>query len=149
MYRSSSGDTNLLLKALSPSQSFNLSLGANEGSLIVILLVRASKDALSGLLSLESFLLQGSVVGVVETRGWDGELVGIPILKRTDQLLLDRIDLTLALSKLNLAVLELAEVVAIDLLEVLHLAKHDEFLLIDDLLSLFLKHVIRAELFVT
>ena len=124
----------------------NLSLGPDEGLLFVILLVRPTEDAL-GPRSILRLLLERSIVRVVETVSWHVELRRVPLLERTDELFLDHIDLLLAFSELHLAVLELLEVVPVDLLQVLHFAEQDQFLLVNDLLRLLFKHVVLPELF--
>ena len=129
-------------------ERLNLSLGSDECLLVVILLVRPSEDALRAG-RVDCLLLQRGVVGVVEPVGGHVELRRVPLLERTDQLLLYHVDLLLALCELHLAVFEVGEVVTIDLLQVLHLAQKDELLLINDLLSLLLKHIILSELLFT
>ena len=79
--------------------------------------------------------------------GWHIKLGCVPLLKRTDELLFDHVDLLLAFGELHLAVLQLLEVVSINLLQVLHFAKQDQLFLVNDLLSLLLKHVVLPELF--
>ena len=79
--------------------------------------------------------------------GWHIKLGCVPLLKRTDKLLFDHVDLLLAFGELHLAVLQLLEVVPINLLQVLHFAKQDQLFLVNDLLSLLLKHVVLPELF--
>ena len=79
--------------------------------------------------------------------GWHIKLGCVPLLKRTDELLFDHVDLLLTLRKLHLAVLQLLEVVPINLLQVLHFAKQDQLFLVNDLLSLLLEHVVLPELF--
>ena len=79
--------------------------------------------------------------------GWHIKLGCVPLLKRTDELLFDHVDLLLAFGELHLAVLQLLEVVPINLLQVLHFAKQDQLFLVNDLLSLLLKHVVLPELF--
>jgi len=54
--------------------------------------------------------------------GWHVKLSSVPLLKSTDELLLDGVDLPLAFCELYLAVLKLAKVVTVDLLQVLHFA---------------------------
>ena len=140
--------TNLLFKFLGTVERFNLSLGLHEGLLIIILLVRPTKDTLSPV-RIDILLLQSRIVGVVEAMSWHLELSRVPTLKRTDELLLDSIDLALAFCELHLVVLQLREVITVDLFQVLHFAQHDKFFFIDDLLSLLLKHVVLAELLFT
>ena len=79
--------------------------------------------------------------------GWHIKLSCVPLLKRTDELLFDHVDLLLAFGELHLAVLQLLEVVPINLLQVLHFAKQDQLFLVDDLLNLLLEHVVLPELF--
>ena len=79
--------------------------------------------------------------------GWHIKLSCVPLLKRTDELLFDHVDLLLAFGELHLAVLQLLEVVPINLLQVLHFAKQDQLFLVNDLLSLLLEHVVLPELF--
>ena len=119
----------------------NLSLGPDEGLLFVILLVRPTEDAL-GPRSILRLLLERSIVRVVETVSWHVEFRRVPLLERTDELFLDHIDLLLAFSELHLAVLQLREVVPIDLLQVLHFAKHDKLFFVNDLFGLLGKHII-------
>ena len=92
-------------------------------------------------------MLKRGIVGVVQAMGWHFKLSRVPLLKRTDELLFDHVDLLLALCELHLAVLQLLEVVPIHLLQVLHFAKQDQLFLINDLLNLLLKHVVLPELF--
>ena len=79
--------------------------------------------------------------------GWHIKLRCVPLLKRTDELLFDHVDLLLAFGELHLAVLQLLEVVPINLLQVLHFAKQDQLFLVNDLLNLLLEHVVLPELF--
>lgn len=93
--------------------------------------------------------MQVLIEGIVETASTrQVKLSCVPLLEGIDQLLLDDVDLLLPLSILVLVALEHCEVVPIDLLQVFHLAKHDQFLLINDLLRSLLKDVLRSELFV-
>lgn len=92
-------------------------------------------------------MLKRGIVGVVQAVGWHFKLSRVPLLKRTDELLFDHVDLLLALRKLHLAVLQLLKVVPINLLQVLHFAKQDQLFLVNDLLNLLLEHVVLPELF--
>lgn len=120
---------------------FNLFLGTHERLLVIIFLITA-EDWIIGLGGLESLGLQVLVVSVVQTYGRYIKLSSIPLLKCTNQLLLDGVDLSLTLRKICLVVFELSEVVPIDLLQVLHFAKHDELFFVNDLLGLLSKHII-------
>ena len=122
-------------------EHFNLFLGAHERLLVIIFLVTA-EDWIAGLGCLEGLGLQVLVVSVIETSGRYIELHSIPLLKCTNQLLLDRVNLSLTLRELCLVVFEFSEVIPIDLLQVLHFAKHDKLFFVDDLLGLLGKHVI-------
>ena len=91
-------------------------------------------------------MLERGIVGVVQAMGWHFELSRVPLLKRTDELLFDHVNLLLAFGELHLAVLQLREVVPINLLQVLHFAKQDQLLLVNDLLNLLFEHVVLPEL---
>jgi hypothetical protein len=132
----------LLLKFLSTGHHFNLFLCAHEGVVVLVFCVRAAKDRLS-FLDLHLALHVG-VVSVVKAGRRVIKLCAVPLFKRADQLLLDGIDLSLTLTELHLAVLKCSEVVSVDLLQVLHLAEHDQLLFVDNLFSLLLKHVVLA-----
>lgn len=146
LLRSFARAADLLLESLSTVQRLDLSLGSDERLLVVILLVGAPEDAL-GARRVDGLLLQRRVVRIVKAGSWHLELGGVPSLKRTDQLLFNHVDLLLTLGELKLVVLQVGEVVAVDFLQVLHFAKQDKLLLVDDFFDLLLEHVILPELF--
>lgn len=61
--------TNLLLKFLGTVQHFNLFLSSDKSLLVIILLVRPTKDALRPR-RIDSLLLQSCIIGVVKTVSW-------------------------------------------------------------------------------
>ena len=134
----------LLLKSLGAGQHFNLFLSPHERSLVLVFLVRATEERL-GLGHLH-LVLQVLVVGVVQAGTWLLKLRRVPLFECVDQLLLDGVNLLLAVSIVGLVHLELAEVVPIHFFQVFHLPEHDELLFIDDFLSSLLEHILGPEL---
>ena len=94
-------------------------------------------------------MLQSCVVSVFKASTCHLELSGVPFFESADQLLFDSVDLALTFREFSLAVFKLREVIAIDLLKILHFAKHYEFFLINNLLCMLLKHVILAQLLIS
>ena len=96
----------LLFKAFRPGQNFNLLLGAHESRLFLVLaVVRATEDRLGRLCCSHGLLLKCSIVSLIKAGSRDLKLRGVPLLKGRDELLLDCVDLALAVCVLVFCVL--------------------------------------------
>lgn len=127
-------------------EDLHLLAGSCKGKLFLVLDIGPTKARVEHRVFLTQLVLHTSVESRFLASVWGFELLAVPLLEGSDELLFNHVDLVLSILELGFQVLELRELFAVTLLDVLHFAEQHELFFVNDVFVLAFKHVVSLEL---